>query len=136
MRPSVTLTFAILLVAAATATAGEPVTVSAATERGRSLDRILDALLVPRAPVPEEGRTVALVVDPTSSLAAARFSAALRSALRRNASRLVDTRFSIVPVDRGSPDWTGRTGVITTLIPGMALDLSNTICCICGPPVM
>jgi len=104
MRPSVTLTFAILLVAAATATAGEPVSVSAATERGRSLDRILDALLVPRAPVPEEGRTVALVVDPTSSLAAARFSAALRSALRRNASRLVDTRFSIVPVDGGSPD--------------------------------
>ena len=41
-----------------------------------------------------------------------------------------------VTVDRGSADWQGRTGVITTLIPGLDLDLENTVCCICGPPVM
>ncbi|MGD9546547.1 MAG: FAD/NAD(P)-binding protein [Candidatus Krumholzibacteriia bacterium] len=41
-----------------------------------------------------------------------------------------------VTVDQGSPAWKGNTGVITTLIPGLDLDLPNTVCCICGPPVM
>lgn len=41
-----------------------------------------------------------------------------------------------VTVDHGSPDWTGRTGVITTLIPGLDLDLNNTRALVCGPPVM
>ena len=41
-----------------------------------------------------------------------------------------------VTVDRGTEAWTGRTGVITTLLPGLALDLPNTVACICGPPVM
>lgn len=41
-----------------------------------------------------------------------------------------------VTVDHGSPAWKGNTGVITTLIPGLDLDLPNTVCCICGPPVM
>jgi sulfite reductase subunit B len=41
-----------------------------------------------------------------------------------------------VTVDRGSEDWKGNTGVITTLIPGLDLDLANTVCCVCGPPVM
>ena len=41
-----------------------------------------------------------------------------------------------VTVDRGSPAWRGKTGVITTLIPGLSLDLPNTVCCICGPPIM
>jgi len=39
-------------------------------------------------------------------------------------------------VDRGSADWSGNTGVITTLIPNLELDLTNTACCVCGPPVM
>lgn len=43
---------------------------------------------------------------------------------------------SHVTVDRGGPGWQGRTGVITTLIPGLELDLDNTACCVCGPPVM
>ena len=30
----------------------------------------------------------------------------------------------------------GPTGVITTLIPDLDLDLANTACCVCGPPVM
>lgn len=41
-----------------------------------------------------------------------------------------------VTVDHGSPDWKGRTGVITTLLPGLDLDLPNTLACVCGPPVM
>ena len=39
-------------------------------------------------------------------------------------------------VDQGSAAWKGKVGVITTLIPGLDLDLENTVCCICGPPVM
>ena len=41
-----------------------------------------------------------------------------------------------VTVDHGSAGWTGHTGVITTLIPGLDLDLSNTLACVCGPPIM
>ncbi len=41
-----------------------------------------------------------------------------------------------VTVDRGSPAWKGKVGVITTLIPGLDLDLGKTVCCVCGPPVM
>jgi len=41
-----------------------------------------------------------------------------------------------VTVDRGSPGWPGKVGVITTLIPQLELDLDNTACCVCGPPVM
>lgn len=39
-------------------------------------------------------------------------------------------------VDRGSPDWKGNVGVITTLIPPLDLDLENTITAVVGPPVM
>jgi NAD(P)H-flavin reductase len=41
-----------------------------------------------------------------------------------------------VTVDTPSDHWTGNVGVITTLIPGLALDLNQTVCCVCGPPVM
>jgi len=39
-------------------------------------------------------------------------------------------------VDRGTPEWMGNTGVITTLIPGIDLDVKNTIATVVGPPVM
>ncbi len=41
-----------------------------------------------------------------------------------------------VTVDQGGADWQGNVGVITTLIPGLDLDLTNTACCVCGPPIM
>jgi len=41
-----------------------------------------------------------------------------------------------VTVDQGSPEWKGNTGVITTLIPGLDLDLQNTITAVVGPPIM
>jgi sulfhydrogenase subunit gamma (sulfur reductase) len=46
-----------------------------------------------------------------------------------------DVEFHIT-VDQGDETWTGNTGVITTLIPGLKLDLDNTIAAITGPPVM
>jgi sulfhydrogenase subunit gamma (sulfur reductase) len=39
-------------------------------------------------------------------------------------------------VDRGDENWQGKVGVITTLLPGIDLDVDNTICTIVGPPVM
>jgi sulfhydrogenase subunit gamma (sulfur reductase) len=39
-------------------------------------------------------------------------------------------------VDRPDADWKGNVGVITTLIPPLKLDLSNTIATIVGPPVV
>ena len=41
-----------------------------------------------------------------------------------------------ITLDRGSESWQGRTGVVTTLLTGLDLDLTNTICAACGPPVM
>jgi len=41
-----------------------------------------------------------------------------------------------VTVDHGSAAWTGNTGVITRLIPGLDLDLEDTRVLVCGPPVM
>lgn len=41
-----------------------------------------------------------------------------------------------VTVDQGTPKWEGNTGVITTLIPGLDLDLPNTITAVVGPPIM
>lgn len=41
-----------------------------------------------------------------------------------------------VTVDQTSLSWQGNVGVITTLIPGLELDLEKTACCVCGPPIM
>ena len=41
-----------------------------------------------------------------------------------------------VTVDQGGEGWKGNVGVITTLVPGLDLDLTNTACCVCGPPIM
>ncbi len=39
-------------------------------------------------------------------------------------------------VDRGDEEWTGRVGVITTLMTDMKVDPSKTVAIVCGPPVM
>jgi len=39
-------------------------------------------------------------------------------------------------IDRPATGWTGNVGVITTLVPGLKLDLARTVAAICGPPVM
>lgn len=42
----------------------------------------------------------------------------------------------IETVDRAEGGWTGRTGVITTLMPGLELDPGKTSVIVCGPPIM
>jgi NAD(P)H-flavin reductase/CheY-like chemotaxis protein len=39
-------------------------------------------------------------------------------------------------VDRGTPEWTGNVGVITTLIPKLQLDPRKTMAIVVGPPIM
>ncbi|HXX59570.1 MAG TPA: 4Fe-4S dicluster domain-containing protein [Dehalococcoidales bacterium] len=39
-------------------------------------------------------------------------------------------------VDRGSPEWKGNVGVITTLIPKIQLDPKKTVAVVVGPPIM
>ena len=41
-----------------------------------------------------------------------------------------------VTVDQGNKDWKWNTGVITSLIPALKLDLPNTIAAVVGPPIM
>ncbi|MCF7824077.1 MAG: FAD/NAD(P)-binding protein [Candidatus Marinimicrobia bacterium] len=41
-----------------------------------------------------------------------------------------------ITVDQPDESWTGNTGVITTLIPGLDLNLNTTIAAITGPPIM
>jgi len=48
----------------------------------------------------------------------------------RDDVRLLET------VDRGDEAWTGRTGVITTLMPGLSMAPDRTTAIVCGPPVM
>lgn len=47
----------------------------------------------------------------------------------------VDVNFSCT-VDRGSPDWAGNVGLITSLIPGVNLNPLGTFAVVVGPPVM
>lgn len=92
----------LVLAAALPAAADGPPSAADVTERGRPLDRILDAVLHPPAPAP--GRTLLFLVDPTPSLARARFAARLEEALARNAGRLAGTRIGVRSVSPGGPD--------------------------------
>jgi len=46
-----------------------------------------------------------------------------------------DIEYSVT-VDRSAEGWKGNVGVITSLIPGLRLDLAKTVAVVCGPPVM
>jgi len=39
-------------------------------------------------------------------------------------------------IDRPQKGWTGRTGLVTTLLTGLDIDRSNSLCFVCGPSVM
>jgi NAD(P)H-flavin reductase len=41
-----------------------------------------------------------------------------------------------VTVDRGEPGWTGPVGLVTSLIPGAAIDPARALAFVCGPEVM
>jgi sulfite reductase subunit B len=53
----------------------------------------------------------------------------------RKWSELIGVNF-LCTVDKGAPDWQGNVGLITNLIPGVDLDVPETYCIVCGPPVM
>jgi NAD(P)H-flavin reductase len=42
----------------------------------------------------------------------------------------------VITVDRGTPEWRGNVGVVTTLIPKVSFDPTSTVAMICGPEVM
>jgi sulfite reductase subunit B len=49
--------------------------------------------------------------------------------------RMADINFACT-VDKADPDWKGNVGVITTLIPGVDLDVNKTYAVVVGPPIM
>ncbi|MDA3798172.1 MAG: FAD/NAD(P)-binding protein [Kiritimatiellae bacterium] len=50
-------------------------------------------------------------------------------------SNLTDINYACT-VDKADPDWKGNVGVITTLIPGVDLDVNKTYAVVVGPPIM
>ncbi|MFH1664525.1 MAG: FAD/NAD(P)-binding protein [Candidatus Omnitrophota bacterium] len=49
--------------------------------------------------------------------------------------KLTDINYACT-VDRADPDWKGNVGVITTLIPGVDIDVNRTYAVVVGPPIM
>jgi len=47
----------------------------------------------------------------------------------------LDVNFNCT-VDKGDPDWKGNIGLITSLIPGITLDVERTFAVVVGPPIM
>ncbi len=50
-------------------------------------------------------------------------------------SNLTDINYACT-VDKAAPDWKGNVGVITTLIPGVDIDVKKTYAVVVGPPIM
>jgi NAD(P)H-flavin reductase len=42
----------------------------------------------------------------------------------------------MITVDYGTPSWTGRVGLVTTLIPRAGFDPKSTLALVCGPEIM
>lgn len=42
----------------------------------------------------------------------------------------------VVSVDVGDPSWQGNVGLVTTILKDLPVDLKNTVCIVCGPPIM
>jgi len=100
IRPSALLV--VLLLFAPIAFAQD--TNAAHAERGRSLARILDRLLVPEKGARDEPRTLLLLLDPTASLGTASFAAELEAAIARGGGKLGNLRIAVARVgDAGAP---------------------------------
>ncbi len=96
--PKVAIALLAWILAMPTVRAGETLTAADTTERGRSLDRILDLVLLPDGSPIEGDRTLVFLLDPTTSLASAGFPEKLSRALRRHASSLGETALGIATV--------------------------------------
>lgn len=42
----------------------------------------------------------------------------------------------VLTVDQGNGDWNGRVGLVTSILDGINMDISNGIAVVCGPPIM
>ncbi len=42
----------------------------------------------------------------------------------------------VLTVDKGDPSWKGNVGVVTTILDNLDLDPSESVACVCGPPIM
>lgn len=49
--------------------------------------------------------------------------------------RMTDINYACT-VDKADPEWKGNVGVITTLIPGVNIDVNRTYAVVVGPPIM
>lgn len=50
-------------------------------------------------------------------------------------NRMTDINYACT-VDKGDPEWKGNVGVITTLIPGVDINVNRTYAVVVGPPIM
>ncbi|MBF0253137.1 MAG: FAD/NAD(P)-binding protein [Candidatus Omnitrophica bacterium] len=50
-------------------------------------------------------------------------------------NRMTDINYACT-VDKAGPEWGGNVGVITTLIPGVDIDIKRTYAVVVGPPIM
>jgi NAD(P)H-flavin reductase len=50
-------------------------------------------------------------------------------------NRMTDINYACT-VDKAGPEWQGNIGVITTLIPGVDIDINRTYAVVVGPPIM
>jgi hypothetical protein len=98
-----TALLAILLLLSASVVAEEAESLASATERGRSLARILDAALAPGGSEEQGPRTLVLLLDSTKSLRTAAFATEFRAAIARNEKRLSETRIGVVSVGDDGP---------------------------------
>jgi hypothetical protein len=101
--------------------AGDVPTAAEVTERGRSLAAALDQLLAPEKP--QEGRVVWLLLDPSPSLATARFGEEFDAALTRNAQRLAGTKIGLflagtegAPALAPTDDFAALAGAVRTAL--------------------
>ncbi|MDD5166096.1 MAG: FAD/NAD(P)-binding protein [Candidatus Omnitrophica bacterium] len=42
----------------------------------------------------------------------------------------------VTTVDVGNPEWKGNVGIVTTIVKDLPVDIKNTVCIVCGPPIM
>jgi hypothetical protein len=109
--------------------ADEPPSTAASTERGRSLDRILDILLLPEGKAVEGARTLLFLVDATPSLKTAGFEDAFAGAMERARERLGETQIAVVRVgtdERVKPVPATRAGAVEAAMTAVLAETSSS----------
>lgn len=103
-RPFVLHAMALLCLWAAPLHAqSERLTAADVTEPWRGLAHVFDRILPPDIGKEDDGRTIALVLDPTRSMKTSGFESALASALERHAAVLGKTRYTVHRIGDDKP---------------------------------